>query len=88
MRAVKKARKFILAHPEHPTSDVLTQLILSLETESDFPLQKLYQLSLNDFELAIEVLQEWRLDRYYEGKSKLIDAALQVRELPSAARSS
>jgi hypothetical protein len=82
MRAVKKARRFILAHPEHPTSEVLTLLILSLETESEFALQKLYQLSLSDFDLAIEILKEWRLDRYYEGKSKLIDAALQVMELP------
>lgn len=85
MRAVKKARKFILAHPEHPTSEVLTQLILSLETESEFKLQKIYQLNLSDFDLAIEILQEWRLDRYYEGKSKLIDAALQVMELPTKA---
>lgn len=82
MRAVKKARRFILAHPDHPTSEVLTQLIVSLESESAFALQKLYQLSLSDFDLAIEILKEWRLDRYYEGKSKLIDAALQVMELP------
>jgi len=81
MRAVKKARRFILANPEHATSEVLTQLILSLETESDFPLHRLYQLSLADFGLAIEVLEEWRLDRYYEGKSKLIDVAMQAREM-------
>lgn len=82
MRAVKKARRFILAHPDHPTSEVLTQLILSLESESAFMLQKLYQLNLSDFDLAIEILREWRLDRYYEGKSKLLDVAFQVMELP------
>ena len=87
MRAVKKARRFILAHPDHPTSEVLTQLILSLESESAFPVQKLYQLSLNDFDLAIDILKEWRLDRYYEGKSKLIDAAIQVLELPEKTNS-
>ena len=35
-------------------------------------MHRLYQLDLKDFDLAIEVLQEWRLDRYYEGKTKLI----------------
>ena len=81
MRAIKKARQFIVANPKHPTAEALTQLILSLETESGFPLHRLYQLDLKDFDLAIEVLQEWRLDRYYEGKTKLIDVALQARDL-------
>ena len=31
---------------------------------------------------AIEILKEWRLDRYYEGKAKLLDAAFQLKELP------
>ena len=88
MRAVKKARKFIMSHPQHDTSNVLSQLIVSLETETEFSLHKLYQLPLDDFELAIEVLQEWRLDRYYEGKSKLLDVALQVREMPSMSKPS
>lgn len=82
MRAVKRARRFILSNPEQPTAIVLAQLILSLESESPFQIQKIYALDLDNFDLAIEILKEWRLDRYYEGKAKLLDAAFQLKELP------
>jgi hypothetical protein len=44
----------------------------------DFSLKDLYLLDANEFQLAMEVLQEWRLDRYYIGKAKVFDAALQA----------
>ncbi|WP_293750701.1 hypothetical protein [Limnohabitans sp. Rim8] len=44
----------------------------------DFPLHELYKLNASDFQLAMEILQEWRLDRYYLGKSKTFDVTLQA----------
>ena len=44
----------------------------------DFSIKDLYLLNTSDFQLAMEVLQEWRLDRYYMGKAKVFDAALQA----------
>jgi hypothetical protein len=44
----------------------------------------LYDLDNQNFHLAIEVLQEWRLDRFYMGKAKVFDAALQALEISSA----
>ena len=79
MNAIKSARKFIAAKPESPSAKTLTRLVLALESERSFELAELYQLDLDHFDLAIDILKEWRLDRYYAGKSKLFDLSLQVR---------
>jgi DTW domain-containing protein YfiP len=81
MRAIKKARKLIEQNPELTSSKILSRLVLALESESEFRLNELYDLTLADFELALEVLHDWRLDRYYEGKAKLFDISLQVKEM-------
>ena len=81
MRAIKKARKIIETAPSSEIGKALTLLILSLETEADFSMKKIYNLNMNDFELVIEVMKDWRLDRYYEGKAKAISTALQASDL-------
>lgn len=81
MRAIKKVRKLITSKPTNESSLTLAELVLCLEEEKSFDLKKLYELKMDDFELALEVLKEWRLDRYYEGKAKLIDVAMQASEL-------
>ena len=47
--------------------------MLALESEVDFKLVSLYALDFKDFEVAIKILEEWRIDRYYVGKAKLFD---------------
>ena len=84
MLAIKKARKLIEKSPESATARTLSNLIVALETEQDFSLKTLYQLDLDDFDLAMDVLREWRLDRYYMSKVRLMDASLFVRQLHSA----
>jgi hypothetical protein len=32
-------------------------------------------MKLETFELALEVLSDWRLDRYYTGKERLVEVA-------------
>ena len=81
MRALKKARKLIEANPQKSRAQTLSALVVALETETPFALQTLYQLDYDDFELALEVIKEWRLDRYYAGKSKLYDLSLQTQDL-------
>ena len=41
----------------------------------------MYKLDTQSFDLAISVLREWRLDRYYMGKAKLFDVSWHAREL-------
>jgi hypothetical protein len=78
MRVIQKIRQVIAQEPQHPTAQVFSRLISGLEDELDFPLNELYKLNTSDFQLAMEILQEWRLDRYYLGKSKTFDMTLQA----------
>ncbi|MDB5846988.1 MAG: hypothetical protein JWP29_740 [Rhodoferax sp.] len=81
MNAMKQAQRFIATSPLHEDARTLAQLVLSLESHEPFPLEKLYELDLSRFDIAMEILKEWRLDRYYAGKSKLFDIALQLQDL-------
>nr|WP_315430114.1 hypothetical protein [uncultured Albidiferax sp.] len=84
MNAIKQAQRFISRNPGHEDTKTLTQLVLSLESHDAFPLEELYQLDLEQFDLALDILKEWRLERYYAGKSKLFDMALQLQNLAQA----
>lgn len=78
MRAIKKARKIIETEPASDAAKALTSLILALETDANFSFKPLYELHMKDFDLMIEVMKDWRLDRYYEGKAKAISTAIQA----------
>ncbi len=82
MRAIREARKLIEANPADPSAQFLSRLVIALETDADFPISQLYQLNFEHFHLALEVLREWRLDRYYAGKGRLMDLSLQAGTLP------
>ena len=43
----------------------------------------MYDLGMDDFNLLIEVMRDWRLDRFYEGKAKAISIALQASQIKS-----
>jgi len=49
---------------------------LALANERDFALSALYRLPFEEFELAIEVMRDWRLDRYYASRIHLFDVVL------------
>lgn len=76
MNAIKKARRLIETDPFNRASTTLAHLVRALEADEPFDIGLLYVLDLNDFELALEILQEWRIDRYYAGKAKLHDLAV------------
>ena len=81
MNAIKLAQHFISKNPGHKDARALAQLVLSLEAEIAFPLTLLYQMDLDRFNVALDILKEWRLDRYYAGKAKLFDMAVQLQNL-------
>ena len=81
MNAIKVARRFIETDPTNESAQILARLVLALESDQSFELVRLYDLDYKSFQLAIDILKEWRLDRYYASKSKLFDLSLQVREL-------
>ena len=81
MRAIKEARRFIEQDPTNPSAQTLSRLVLAVESEANFPISEIYMLDFDRFNLAIRILDEWRLDRYYTGKARLFDISLQTAEL-------
>lgn len=78
MNEIKKARRLIEADPHTETAKTLASLVRALESEEKFDLARIYKLNYDNFNLAIDILKEWRLDRYYSGKAKLHDLSVQV----------
>jgi len=81
MLAIKKARKSIQANPSDPSSQTLSALVLALESGGNIAVKPLYDLDNDKFELALEMLSEWRLDRHYASKLRLLDVSAQVQGL-------
>jgi hypothetical protein len=81
MNAIKIARQQIERDPESESSRALVRLVLALQSETSFDVTCLYKLDYETFELALSILEEWRLDHYYASKLKLLDISLQARAL-------
>ena len=85
MNEIKKARRVIEANPSSAEAKKLAALVRSLESGEPFALSELYELNYENFNLGIEVLKEWRLDRYFTGKAKLHDLSVQIGQLNASA---
>ena len=81
MNAIKKIRKFIETDPLSAQAQTLARLVRALESDEQLVLGELYLLDYDKFNLAIDLLKEWRLDRYYMSKAKLLDISVQAGEL-------
>jgi hypothetical protein len=81
MRAIKQVKKLIEKNPNSPVGQTFSKLILSLESDVEFSVKDLYSLDTSDFDLAIEVLKDWRIDRFYIGKAKVFDIATHAHAL-------
>jgi hypothetical protein len=81
MRAIKQVKKLIEKSPESKSGQTFSKLILSLESDVEFLVKDLYSLDSEEFDLAMEVLKDWRIDRFYLGKAKAFDAATQAHAL-------
>ncbi len=81
MRAIKEARHLIEKAPDDASAQILARLVVALETEVNFSISDIYKLNREQFDLALRILQEWRLDRYYAGKARLFGTALHASEI-------
>jgi hypothetical protein len=50
--------------------------VAALAEEKEFPLADLYRLNYEQFALAVDLLRDWRLDRYYAARIRLFDVVL------------
>ena len=81
MLAIKKARKIIEANPNDAASQTIAALVLALESATTISVTQLYSLDDKRFALALEILDEWRLDRHYASKLRLIDSSTLIQQL-------
>lgn len=88
MRTFKKVRRLIENDPLSPQACVLATLVTALESDVAFEVKDLYSLDEKHFGLAIDLLSDWRLDRYYLGKAKVFDVALQAQAVQASRKTS
>lgn len=73
MNAIKAIRKHLEKNPDAPSSKALARLVAALAEEKSYSLAELYEMDYAAFEMALELLRDWRLDRYYAARLKLFD---------------
>ena len=73
MRTIKQVAERIAQDPFSPENRVLSDLMACLECGQSFGLNDLYTLRENDFDIAMTLLSDWRIDRHYWGRAKLFD---------------
>jgi ATP-dependent protease HslVU (ClpYQ) peptidase subunit len=76
VNAIKEIRKYLEKDSSSEAAKILARLAAALAEERAFPLDDLYRLDYDEFQLAIELLKDWRLDRYYAARIKLFDVVL------------
>ena len=71
MNNLKKIEKRILKNPDEPATQVFRELVKALDLKADFNLATIYDLNYDDFQLVLDVLKDWRLDRYTKTRKRL-----------------
>jgi hypothetical protein len=62
--AIKNVAKYIRNNPDTEESAILTDFCKALESETLFDLHRLFGMKSKAFELALEVMADWRFDRH------------------------
>jgi hypothetical protein len=83
MNAAKKIRKFIESGANAEQVQVLKNLAASLELGQSFDLKTLYEIDMSYFDVALELLADWRFDQHISSRSKLLEQLL-IETAPQA----
>lgn len=76
MHVITQIRRMLESDPLSPNSQVFARMVLSLEDDVPFRIGDLYALDYDRFQLAIALLDEWRVARFYGKKFRLMALAL------------
>ncbi len=74
VKAIHDIRRYLSDHSDSPSAKVLSRLPATLSKEESLVLSDLYALDWESFELAIDLLRDWRIDRYYADRTNLFAA--------------
>lgn len=64
MKSLSNMRRLIKDNPSSAHSQFFEELLGSLERGEPIAIRKMYDLNYKEFELALEILRDWRLHRY------------------------
>lgn len=62
--AVKSIAKYVRKNEDEEASLILRELCEALETGKPYELSRLYDIKPKAFDLALDLLSEWRFDRH------------------------
>ena len=72
MYAIRKLEEYVRWSATPAASRELQRLLDALKEEKEFPLSSLYAIDYEAFELAVEAMRDWRIDRYYAGNVSIV----------------
>lgn len=64
MKSLSSMRRLINENPSSSHSQFFKELLGSLERGDPISIGKMYDLNYKEFQLALEILKDWRLHRY------------------------
>jgi len=73
LHAIKQIRKYLERNESSDSAQTLARFAQQVTKEGNFSLADLYRMNYEEFELAVDLLKDWRLDRYYAGETPLFD---------------
>lgn len=71
MNTLKLLEQRLISKPADPDNAIFWNLARALCNGEKLDLAGLYDLSYVDFELAMDIMKSWRLDRYTRTKDRL-----------------
>jgi aminoglycoside/choline kinase family phosphotransferase len=81
MNNIKKVAKYLVANPDTDEAKALLELAVALETNAPYKLHQLYEVDREAFKLGLGLIEDWRLDRHYLSKLRLLDHA-EINQVP------
>jgi hypothetical protein len=81
VNAIQQLRRYVVEHSGSPAAEALARLSQAVAKEDKLALSDLYSLDWDSFELAIEVLRDWRIDRHYAAQTDLFEVPATTPEL-------
>ncbi|MCE5182770.1 MAG: hypothetical protein LLG15_13355 [Betaproteobacteria bacterium] len=76
MNTLKKLEKCLIKKPGSHDTAVFRHLVEALCLKEKLDLSALYELPYDDFNLALEIMKDWRLDQYTKTKQRLRELVL------------
>ena len=74
MRNLKKLERRLRGiHKDAPANLVLIRLVKSLCLNENFNLSEIYELSYEDFEFALDIMKDWRLDCHSKTRERILE---------------